>query len=477
MDEIENEQIVGESLFNAGCPNLDKIISDRDEFGLPKMSNLKGRQVVDKGSDRNSGDNDAGVRFAERPQPDFINGILKKPSGVNPKNPPPFASTSGTKDSDGFVIEDTEGVGTPKTSSPGLRSWSNILKSPPPSNPEVKFNYFPLAPGSSIVSPPDGVLMKGLEKMKCCIVGTFTKKYLPYRAVCEAAKTVWEKFGLLKVSQKDHKTYIFKFNTVAGKSAALARGTWYLDNKPMVVCEWGKKLEDKITNMPIWFRLSNVPECYWTEYGLGSLASVIGKPLCADNPTSQLDIMLFAKMCVDYKVGDELPEKITAVAIDAHGEKFTSQVTVSYISKPLVCTGCKNIGHLVSACPITKRVWVRKVRPPSTVSEQPEHTILQTDPISTPSVETVANLSDAPLVNEGWTEVKCKSIKSSFSAVQPSEDQAETSPPPPTLFKKLKVVDEIDKIVGAPHMSKQSHPGSGKKSKKMVKASSSSHKT
>lgn len=62
-------------------------------------------------------------------------------------------------------------------------------------------------------------------------------------------------------------------------------------------------------------------------------------------------------MCVQYKVGDPLPHSISVVDFD----KSNVEVKVTYLNKPLICTHCKSLGHLINVCPIAKREWVRKV--------------------------------------------------------------------------------------------------------------------
>lgn len=54
-----------------------------------------------------------------------------------------------------------------------------------------------------------------------------------------------------------------------------------------MVTNWGDiGGETSIKEMPVWIKLTNVPDCYWTAEGLGMLASVVGRPLCADTLTS-----------------------------------------------------------------------------------------------------------------------------------------------------------------------------------------------
>lgn len=140
-------------------------------------------------------------------------------------------------------------------------------------------------------------------------------------------------------------------------NAVLARGTWYFERKPLL----GTAKNDSI---PLWVRFRNLPDYYWTREGLSCVASSIGPPICADKVTSQLNPVQFAKMCVRYKLGDPLPEKIKVAVMDINSKELSpsevAEIEVSYPQRPMVCTGCKQLGHLVGACPTVKRVWVQK---------------------------------------------------------------------------------------------------------------------
>lgn len=462
MDSFEKDLLARERNFNEGLQDSSRFISGRDEFGLPIFINkmkAKGKKdackVLDDFPDLlvHNKSNVCDIKaLAPKENVGVLKGILKNP----------YIGTSGVKDLEGKPksTEDDASV-KPAEAVPEKRSWTNVVKA---QSPEVNFKFLPPSPGTNLVCPPDEVLWQGVEKMKCCVVGTFSKKYLPYRTVNDLAKKLWK--GLDKVSQKDHKTFVFKFNSVAEKSFVLSRGTWYLDNKPLLVCDWGKTIEDKVTSVPTWVKLNNVPDCYWTEEGLSRLASAIGRPICADNLTNQLDIMPFAKMCVEYRVGDPLPDNISAVAIDASGSKYTANIGVSYISKPLVCSGCKNLGHLVSACPTTKRVWVKKAL--STPENAQENVDLPSN--SVPVAKTDSGIIDSEVVakrneDQGWTEVKRKGAVRSPSP--PLDPVSTDSPPPPVSFKNLKVVDEVEKKKG---VSKPAHLAPAKRNNKKAKA-------
>lgn len=197
-------------------------------------------------------------------------------------------------------------------------------------------------------------------------MGTFTKGTAPFNKVCDFARDRWGKEGLVHVGQKDSHTYFFRFSDNLTMHKALAKGTWYILNRPMLVHVWGSKIDNVKTN-PLWVKFENIPDCYWTKEGLSSLVSVIGPPICADDLTNNVEILPFAKFCVNYTVGKDLPSSIKVHALDPITEEtFIEEVLVSYPNKPLICTACCSVGHLVGACPRAVRKWVGKNAAPST---------------------------------------------------------------------------------------------------------------
>lgn len=169
----------------------------------------------------------------------------------------------------------------------------------------------------------------------------------------------------------------------------------------------------------------------------------------------------FAKVCVNYIIGDPLPNSIPVLALDpCSGEKFEALVQVHYPIKPLMCTGCKSLGHVVAACLITKRIWVKK-----TTNEAPESSnAIPTENISNVS-HVIVNKRDSSGnndetgskedQNEGWTKVQSKkkfvaegmgSVAADITNVEEKTTAVamEESPEHINIFKNLRNVDEID---------------------------------
>lgn len=223
MAQFEKETYMDKDVFNVGIQDPNQVVIGRDEFGLPIIGNFK------TGGNVAASTKDVGV--------------------------------SGVKNSQGQEKQ-AEGINTSNCEEPVKKSWANVLKSDN-GMPQPKFSYFPMAEGSTVVQTPLEVLKKGNEKFKLCAVGTFTKGHRSFSAVSSFVEKFWRQKGLTNVYQKDECTYLFKFNSENSLNAFLSRGTWYISQKPMVVTEWGAKPGvNKITSMPLWIKLSNVPECY-----------------------------------------------------------------------------------------------------------------------------------------------------------------------------------------------------------------------
>ncbi|KAL8110069.1 hypothetical protein AgCh_025974 [Apium graveolens] len=111
---------------------------------------------------------------------------------------------------------------------------------------------------------------------------------------------------------------------------ALSRGTWFINKSPMLLSPWSLDLDrNKISSVPLWVKFSNIPKCYWTREGLSYIASSIGEPLFADAVTAKLNMVPFAKFCVKYKIGDPLPSSINILAINSSGEKGSKKRVIS----------------------------------------------------------------------------------------------------------------------------------------------------
>lgn len=343
----EEDIFKGQIVDGFGSP-----VPQRDDFGLPELATTVGNPFKDKMKGKID---DAGTQQAVKTVVDA--SLLSKDSETGVfevlSEPIPVVNPS---------VDVKHGKGEVKSSV--KPSWSSVVKSGGVEE-SLSFDYCPMLEGAVGVTPPSEVLKKGLAKFKLCLVGNFSKGTLPLSKVIEISRKAWDSKGLCHVSQKDSHTFLFKFATAEGLNAVLARGTWCFERKPVILSAWGSDLGvGKASSMPLWVKFKNLPDYYWTREGLSCVASAIGPPICADKVTALLNPVPFAKICVRYKIGDPLPETLKVAVMDFNTLELSKDefvdVEVSYPQRPLLCTGCKGLGHLVGACPVVKRVWVQK---------------------------------------------------------------------------------------------------------------------
>lgn len=411
-------------LAEMSADGMGGLLPSRDENGLPVLS--EGTQnpnpFVEKMKSKISDSQPSTDHQVFGDLPPSDNG---SPVGVSSSQDIPVAQTPPT-------------VGLNKP------SWSSVVRNNVLEE-DLVFDYCPMPSGVNVVTPPEEVLKKGLEKFKLCLVGVFSKGTLPFSKLEENARKVWNSKGLCSISQKDSHTFHFKFRSESDMNSVLARGTWYFERKPLILSLWGPNSgENNNSTIPLWVRFKNLPDYYWTREGLSCVASSIGPPICADKMTSQLNPVQFAKLCVRHKVGDPLPEKIKVAVMDMEKlELSTSEfadIEVSYPQRPLICSGCKKLGHMVGACPVVKRVWVQKgVKAPDLVTGNTQTTVEEC-PVLKPSVPSAPDQEDQvqPKISSvddsggEWTTVTNKKHSASSSSAIVGQ-----VPEPLPIFKAL----------------------------------------
>ncbi|XP_056161606.1 uncharacterized protein LOC130135833 [Syzygium oleosum] len=147
-------------------------------------------------------------------------------------------------------------------------------------------------------------------------------------------------------------------------------GVWDIAGKPMFLQKWHPHIRlerAKVTSVPIWVRLYNVPHVLWTKKGLSYVYSVLGRPLYMDSATEQKRRLSYAKVCIRMNVDSSFPRKFD---IDM-GKGGFFEATVHYSWLPVKCKTCNIFGH--KDCRATgKEIWVPKtqknVAPPNSVS-------------------------------------------------------------------------------------------------------------
>ncbi|KAL2224940.1 UNVERIFIED_CONTAM: hypothetical protein Sindi_3058100, partial [Sesamum indicum] len=131
-------------------------------------------------------------------------------------------------------------------------------------------------------------------------VGYFLGKRPYFYHVKEFAFSAWP--GLREVKATTNGIFFFQFKTIAYMEEAIEGGPWLFQGQPIVLQKWEpgmvmRKL--KHSQVPVWIKLRHLPVELWTEAGLSTVASGIGKPLYPDAITRACTRLDFARCMCD----------------------------------------------------------------------------------------------------------------------------------------------------------------------------------
>ncbi|XP_074277799.1 uncharacterized protein LOC141601417 [Silene latifolia] len=144
---------------------------------------------------------------------------------------------------------------------------------------------------------------------------------------------IWSKHGIDKVSFLPNRVFLVRFKDIKDKEAVLMAGYHMFDNKPLIVKPWTENIDLLKEDVKL-------GKC------IPKIAGLVGKFIKADNATEEKTRLGFARIMVELKVGQTLPNTVNF--LDEHGHVHS--INVEYEWKPTICSKCKNIGHEGNNC-------------------------------------------------------------------------------------------------------------------------------
>ncbi|KAL2252968.1 UNVERIFIED_CONTAM: hypothetical protein Sindi_0091500 [Sesamum indicum] len=206
--------------------------------------------------------------------------------------------------------------------------------------------------GLLVVRPTMEAIRNGSIKWKTTAIGYFLGRKPYFYHVKEFAFSVWP--GLRE--------------TVAYMEEAIEGGPWLFQGQPIVLQKWEPGLvmrKLKHTQVPVWIKLRHLPVELWTEEGLSTVASGIGKPLYPDAITRACTRLDFARVYVMLDVSSNLHKHIIIMTPDEEEGETPCKIDVEYEWIPPKCTSCLTLGHSAKDCEIHKSS--RPIKPPVTI--------------------------------------------------------------------------------------------------------------
>ncbi|GAV92090.1 DUF4283 domain-containing protein, partial [Cephalotus follicularis] len=182
------------------------------------------------------------------------------------------------------------------------------------------------------------------------LVAFLVGKSLPANKVREVLLRKWGQVGSFSFHSVDNGVFLIKFENGHARDWIMDNGPWDIWGYHIALRKWTKGISLKLeecTSIPVWVKLTNVPIHLWSKLGLSYIASVLGRPLYMDAPTTNRKSLTFARVCVDMLALSTFPNAIHLDLDD--GSSIT--VGVEYPLKPQACSLCKVFDHANKSCP------------------------------------------------------------------------------------------------------------------------------
>lgn len=292
------------------------------------------------------------VRYGKAPP---ILAPLKTRSQAFPRRSSPLRSDEGVPPSQPPLIP-----GSSSPMNPTFASWAHIFRAANPSSASspalskqasATLSKIHEVTSDEVTVDPE-LLEYSRNKWRRSLLGKFLGRPPPTHIILRDAKAQWDLAGDLSVLEMAGGFFCFRFSDDFSDDylRVLADGPWSLGGRVISLMPWREDfhpLTEKIVSAPVWLRFEALPQEYWHEQILESLANCFGKFLKIDEFTLRNEKARFARVCVEVDLSK--PLKVGA-RIGPPGRLFFQ--SVAYENLPVFCYNCGHIGHHVSSCPL-----------------------------------------------------------------------------------------------------------------------------
>ncbi|KAL2224883.1 UNVERIFIED_CONTAM: hypothetical protein Sindi_3122000 [Sesamum indicum] len=206
--------------------------------------------------------------------------------------------------------------------------------------------------GEVIVRPTLDIIRNGSKRWMATAVGYFLGKRPYFHHLKEFAKSIWP--DLKEVTGTNNGFFFFQFKSVVAMEDVIEGGPWLYQGQPIIFQKWKPRM--------VLRKLQHTE--LWTEEGLSTVASGVGKPLYPDAITRTCMRLDFARVCVMLDVTSNLPKHIIIMTPDEEGGESPCKVDVEYKWIPPKCKSCMTLGHSTKECVLNKS---KPVKPPIAV--------------------------------------------------------------------------------------------------------------
>ncbi|KAF8099954.1 hypothetical protein N665_0234s0002 [Sinapis alba] len=209
---------------------------------------------------------------------------------------------------------------------------------------------FTLPSGEQCIKIPNSVIEKNRKAWE-----PFVMEPPSQGTIHNIVNGIWSKhYCDFVVSKMEGHSFLFCIPNVATITRVIQKRLWQIEGQTMFVDKWESGItpvKPELTSAPIWLELRKVPFQFFNDDGLERIASLVGLPKNLHPMTANKKNLEVAKVFTIIDPRKPLPE-----AVNVQFELgVISRVMVSSPWMPPVRSHCKEIGHSIKRCPITRK--------------------------------------------------------------------------------------------------------------------------
>ncbi|KAG5632415.1 hypothetical protein H5410_004132 [Solanum commersonii] len=219
------------------------------------------------------------------------------------------------------------------------KKWVNIFNSSRLSAKGISLTYITLAMknGEKVIELKKDEIDKATKEWKQAlilyVVGESPTIAMMERYIALQVNTVSKP----KVYYHNDGYFLVRFANLDDRNKVLYSGPHLLNNRPIIVKVWSLEFDfnkEVLQIVPIWVKYPNLPLSCWSMDSLSRISSGLGEPLYADECTTKVDKISFARVLVEMDEARELPRKLKV-----------EDPTVQYEWVPDYYAKCMQVGH------------------------------------------------------------------------------------------------------------------------------------
>lgn len=151
---------------------------------------------------------------------------------------------------------------------------------------------------------------KELQKRKSSLIAYFIGEIPGYKMMQRYVMQFWTSVKQLDLYLHDMGYYIIRFHSMSDMQEIFYNGSYIINNKPIILKPWTSEfnLEKEFpTSIPLWVKFRNLPMSCWSKDSLSRIASAVGKPIYANECTTNRTRISFIRMLIEVNITSSLP--------------------------------------------------------------------------------------------------------------------------------------------------------------------------